>query len=61
MRRSCLHATLCLATLTINCAAKAAHADAASLVSVGTPDGFEELATDRQVLVDVYFGGSKIG
>ncbi len=61
MRRSCFHATLCLAALTINCAANAAHADAAALLSVGTPEGFEELAIDRQILVDVYFGGSKVG
>lgn len=31
------------------------------LETSGTPDGFAELAGEREVLVDVYFGGQKVG
>lgn len=59
MYRSSLHASLCLATLTINSPANAGRNDA--IQSIGVPRGFEALQSERQVLVDVYFDGAKIG
>ena len=39
-----------------------AHAAAgAAIESAGAPPGFDQLARPRQILVDVYFGGSKVG
>jgi hypothetical protein len=46
--------------LTINAPA-GAHAGAATLHATGTPPGFGELASEREALVDVYFGGGKVG
>ena len=43
-------------------AADSAHAAAgAAIESAGAPPGFDQLARPRQILVDVYFGGSKVG
>jgi len=56
-------ALLCLALLTKLAAASPAVAGAASttIESVGVPDGFDELTRDRELLVDLYFGGRKLG
>ena len=43
-------------------APESAHAAAgAAIESAGAPPGFDQLARPRQILVDVYFGGSKVG
>lgn len=53
---------ICLTLLTMFSAA-AAEADGRSsgIESVGVPSGFSELTRDHEMLVDVYFGGRKIG
>lgn len=53
---------LCLTALTIFSSAHAAAASASSaaIQSVGVPAGFGELARERDMLVDVFFGGRKI-
>ena len=52
----------CLSLLTIFAAATSAAAvSAAFSVEAGTPSGFDELTRDREMLVDVFFGGNKIG
>lgn len=57
--RHLIRASTCLLALTINAPALGAAA-VAHLAASGTPEGFEELATPRIALVDVYFGGRKI-
>jgi hypothetical protein len=54
---------LCLAALTIfGTAASAANgARAATIEMTGIPSGFGELTRDRELLVDIYFGGRKVG
>ena len=56
-------AALCLSLLTMfGSAAAATGYDASGAIeSVGVPDGFTELARDRELLVDLYFGGRKVG
>lgn len=50
----------CLLALTINGTAWGATSNV-ELSSAGTPAGFEELTSARVTMVDVYFGGRKIG
>jgi len=57
MRRIVSHALRLLALTMI----LPGSAGAASFVSSGIPEGFDELATSREVFVDVYFGGRKVG
>lgn len=45
----------------IPAAAHAARTAAVRIETAGIPAGFAELARDREVLVDVYFGGRKVG
>lgn len=54
---------LCLAALTIfsSGAFAATRATTANIESRGLPAGFSELARSHEVLVDVYFGGRKVG
>jgi outer membrane usher protein FimD/PapC len=54
---------LCLLalTMTVGAAAGAAATGGAELDARGTPPGFDALAAPRVTLVDVYFGGRKIG
>lgn len=54
---------LCLAALTMFWASAGAAADtgASAIESVGVPPGFAELTRDRDMLVDVFFGGRKVG
>jgi hypothetical protein len=42
-------------------AVRSAAASAHTIDSVGPPPGFEELARPHEILVDVYYGGSKVG
>jgi hypothetical protein len=42
-------------------AASAARTNPASIESVGVPQGFGELSRDHEILVDLFFGGRKIG
>lgn len=58
--RTLLGTAACLAALTINSPARAASANV-SLATSGTPEGFSELASERTILVDVYFGERKVG
>lgn len=58
LRLAVLTAALAAAMFT----AQSAHAAAgAAIESAGAPPGFDQLARPRQILVDVYFGGSKVG
>lgn len=50
-------AALIAGSIVADSAAAAAHA----IESIGPPPGFEELARPHEILVDVYFGGNKIG
>lgn len=54
---------LCLALLTIfgSRAFAAESAASANIEAAGIPPGFTELARQRDVLVDIYFGGHKVG
>ena len=56
-------AALCLSLLTMfgSVASAAGYDASAAIESVGVPDGFTELARDRELLVDLYFGGRKVG
>ena len=58
--RSLVRPLFCLAALTINAPARAEMANS-TLVATGTPEGFDELASARTALVDVYFGDKKVG
>lgn len=58
--RSLIRHILWLLALTINVPLNAATANT-SLETDGVPAGFGELASSRVTLVDVYFGGQKIG
>ncbi len=58
--RSFVRNVLCLAALTINPPAHAGTANV-ELGTTGTPAGFDELARARENLVDIYFGGRKVG
>jgi hypothetical protein len=40
---------------------RSAAASAYSIESIGPPPGFEELARPHEILVDIYYGGSKVG
>nr|WP_166180575.1 TcfC E-set like domain-containing protein [Altererythrobacter segetis] len=60
--------TGCRGALALGCAAVAtsflpaqARAGNAPVISVGEPDGFAELTGDQTLLVDVYFGGVRLG
>jgi Mat/Ecp fimbriae outer membrane usher protein len=59
MRRF-LRPFFCVAALTINAPALAGMANA-TLAATGTPEGFDELASARTTMVDVYFGDKKVG
>lgn len=61
MRLSSLSVGLCLWALTINSVARASNSANSAVISVGAPEGFEELQNDRRAVVDVYFGGAKVG
>ena len=50
-----------LASCALTMIGSPATAAAARLTATGIPPGFDELATTRVVLVDVYFGDRKIG
>ena len=50
-----------LLTLTMIAPAHAATAESVRLEATGTPDGFSELAGERVSLVDLYYGGRRIG
>jgi hypothetical protein len=50
---------LCLLALTMN--GRAAAVSSTDLATTGTPAGFAALATSREALVDIYFGGRKVG
>ena len=54
---------ICLTLLTMfSAAASAAEtSSAAGIQSVGVPSGFGELTREHEMLVDIYFGGRKIG
>lgn len=52
---------ICLALLTLCGVAAPATAVADTIDSIGVPAGFSELARPRESLVDVYFGGQKVG
>ena len=41
--------------------AGAAHATGGSKLTVSAPDGFEALSAERDVVLDVYYGGRKLG
>jgi hypothetical protein len=60
MRNLLRHASWLIA-LTINSPAAAAATANTALETTGIPAGFDELASSKVVLVDVYFGGRKIG
>jgi hypothetical protein len=54
----------CLALPVAACALAATNVQAASsaaIVSLGAPAGFDELSRPHKMLVDVYFGGRKVG
>jgi hypothetical protein len=51
---------LCLGALTISGSVWAATANV-ELAATGTPAGFDELERPRESLVDIYFGGRKVG
>jgi hypothetical protein len=57
--RPFLHPIVWLLALTINAPAVSATASAA-FTATGTPAGFDELASSRETLVDVYFGDQKV-
>lgn len=59
--RRLLHHLACALALTINCPAWAAGAAHGAFESAGVPAGFADLASTREVLVDIYFGGRKVG
>lgn len=53
---------LCLAVLTMfGNQTAAAETGGARIESLGIPEGFGELASNHEILVDLYFGGRKIG
>ncbi len=52
---------LCLALLTIFGSRAFAAETAANIETTGIPAGFTELSRQRDVLVDIYFGGRKVG
>ena len=58
--RPALRHFACAAALTMF-GALPSSAGAISFQATGTPTGFSELAGSRQVLVDVYYGGRKVG
>lgn len=58
--RSLIRDLLCLAALTISGAAHSGTANV-ELATTGTPAGFDELERPREGLVDIYFGGRKLG
>lgn len=58
--RSFIRPFFCLAALTINAPAQAGMANA-SFATTGTPEGFDELASPRTTMVDVYYGDQKVG
>jgi hypothetical protein len=58
--RSLSRHILRLTALTINTAASAG-TENVELEATGTPPGFDELARQRESLVDIYFGGRKVG
>lgn len=58
--RARTRATL-LAAMVAAASAWTGSAGAAVIESTGTPAGFEELARPREILVDVHFGGQKVG
>jgi len=59
MRRLARH-VLCLAALTISDTASAGTVNV-ELGTSGTPAGFDEFAHPRESLVDIYFGGRRVG
>ena len=58
--RSIIRDLLCLAALTISGAACAGTANV-ELATTGVPAGFDDLARPREGLVDIYFGGQRVG
>jgi hypothetical protein len=58
--RNLVRPFFCLAALTINAPANAGTSNV-ELGTSGTPAGFDELARERENLVDIYFGGHKVG
>ncbi len=58
--RKFVPAFACLLALTINPAARAAVGNS-HFSAAGTPPGFDALAAPRVALVDLYFGGRKVG
>lgn len=53
---------LCLALLTMFATAAAATSSGTvTIESSGTPEGFDELAAEREMLVDVFYGGRRAG
>jgi hypothetical protein len=60
IRRHLIAAVLCLAALTMNGPAGAATTNV-ELATSGTPAGFDDLERPREALVDLYFGGRKLG
>src|SRR3954449_7246900 len=58
--RSPARPLVCLAALTMFPPAHATTANV-DLATSGTPAGFDELTRERESLVDIYFGGRKIG
>jgi hypothetical protein len=61
LRSLALRALLMLAGLAATAPAAEATTAASAIEMVGTPAGFVELSRPREMLVDVYFGGRKIG
>ena len=57
--RPLLRLIVCLLALTINAPAVGA-ATSATFTASGTPAGFDELASSRETVVDVYFGDQKV-
>jgi hypothetical protein len=56
-----MHAAVAFAAFGLAANASPAIAGSAALEAVGVPSGFEELAGPREIVVDIYFGGQKLG
>jgi hypothetical protein len=53
--------TLLLVGLMVTAASAHSAGSVAAIESIGTPAGFDELARPREILIDIYFGGRKVG